>query len=354
MPDIKDTVGEGGKNKVHDVALVQAMLRLVKDAKGNPFLAANYDGAYGVGTKTAIVNFQAEHKLITPGGAEKSGLLSAGGASIQKLSALLPADYKDLRILENSKTVYLAGAAADAKASETGITVYGEFEPGFRGKVADLVRQMFETHKIVLAVTPTGRRRTFAQQAAEVNTKAGPGESNHNFGRAVDIGFDGLQWLQGDGSLKKDSHWLNALEKVRAADANGLWDARDLIATKLGLFRLQFERVHLQAYSQANASSQRSLVKLLNSEGTMQWKIGYQCDLGSAGKQWFNVGTAKQVWTLAALTSKADIAKARTAATGKAVKESDVSAEDLAAMKRALKADFEAADKNWLKWLPVV
>ena len=27
MPDIKDSVGEGGSNQVHDVALLQAMLR---------------------------------------------------------------------------------------------------------------------------------------------------------------------------------------------------------------------------------------------------------------------------------------------------------------------------------------
>lgn len=38
MPDIKDSVGEGGSNQVHDVALLQAMLRVVKDAKNAPYL----------------------------------------------------------------------------------------------------------------------------------------------------------------------------------------------------------------------------------------------------------------------------------------------------------------------------
>lgn len=72
MPDIKDTVGDGGKNKVHDVALVQAMLRLIKDAAGKPFLATNYDGVYGGDTKSAITRFQVEHKLITPDGKDRS------------------------------------------------------------------------------------------------------------------------------------------------------------------------------------------------------------------------------------------------------------------------------------------
>jgi hypothetical protein len=33
MPDIKDSVGEGGTNNTHDVAMVQLMLRLVKNAQ---------------------------------------------------------------------------------------------------------------------------------------------------------------------------------------------------------------------------------------------------------------------------------------------------------------------------------
>lgn len=260
MPDIKDSVGEGGKNLSHDVALVQAMLRVVKDAKGSPYLTVNYDGAYGGSTKTAIINFQNDQKLIAAKDPpEKLGHIVKSGPTIQKLSQMLPADYAELRVLENRKTVYLSGSAADAKASEMAITGDAEFEPAFRANVAKLVREMFETHKIVLWLTPTGRRRTFAQQAAETKTNAGPGESNHNFGRAVDIGFKHMKWVQGDGSIKKDADWLNALEAAKAAEAGAFWDARDAIATKLSLFRLQFERVHLQSFDQKAVSSQRSL-----------------------------------------------------------------------------------------------
>ncbi|WP_046241434.1 peptidoglycan-binding domain-containing protein, partial [Delftia tsuruhatensis] len=63
MPDIKDSVGEGGSNQVHDVALLQAMLRVVKDAKNAPYLGVDYDGSYGAQTRAALERFQNDHKL---------------------------------------------------------------------------------------------------------------------------------------------------------------------------------------------------------------------------------------------------------------------------------------------------
>jgi hypothetical protein len=53
-----------------------------------------------------------------------------------------------------------------------------------------------------------GTRRTFeAQYQLTLNvqngkavTNAGPGESNHNYGQAVDIGFKALRWLKKDGT----------------------------------------------------------------------------------------------------------------------------------------------------------
>jgi peptidoglycan hydrolase-like protein with peptidoglycan-binding domain len=363
------------------------MLRVVKDAKNAPYLAGNYDGVYGPGTKSAIIAFQTDQKLITippagkapavpgpPGkkvgappavkapappaaGNEKAGLVTPGGVTFQKLNALLPATHKAMRIIPGTKTVYIEGSAADATASKGAIVGDAEFEPAFRAKVGDLVQTMFNNHKIVLWLTPTGRRRTFAQQAAETQTNAGPGESNHNFGRAVDIGFKGFHWVQGDGSVKKDADWLNALEHVSAAKANAFWDARDAIATTLGLFRLQMERVHLQAFDQATVSNQNSLAALLTAVGKMKWAPAYKSDLGMGGKL-FPVGTAKQIWAGNATVSKAEIAEAKAAQAkaaklDKVFKEADIKAQDVVAMQKALKADFEAADLNWLKWAPV-
>jgi peptidoglycan hydrolase-like protein with peptidoglycan-binding domain len=64
MPDIKDSVGESGTNNTHDVAIVQVMLRVIKDAKGVAYLGSNYDGKYGPSTKDAIIRFQQDQKLV--------------------------------------------------------------------------------------------------------------------------------------------------------------------------------------------------------------------------------------------------------------------------------------------------
>ncbi len=353
MPDITDSVGEpGAANKVHDVALVQAMLRVVKNAKSSPYLAGEYDGVYGGHTKTAIVDFQTDQKLIVKDGTEKLGVVSKGGPTLAKLSALVPAQYQTLRIMENTKTVYLESSAADTATSKAAV-VTATLEPGFQTKVGQLVQLMFDQHKITLWLAKDGARRTFAEQAAQTKTFAGPGESNHNFGRAVDIGFKNFNWVQGNGTIKQDADWLNALEAVSAAKANAFWDARDAIALKtVGLFRLQFERVHLQAFDDSTVSTPRSLAKLLNTVGKMKWEPQYKCDLGYGGALFF-VGTAKQIWAGNAVVTKTMIAQAMSAKLKKVVKDAEIKAQQLNDMKKALKADFELADQGWLKWVAV-
>jgi hypothetical protein len=275
------------------------------------------------------------------------------------MTADLPVAYRDLTIIPDTKTVYLAASQADRDASKKQISEDPQLEAGFRQNVVDLVDAMFARHKIVLWLTPTGSRRTFAQQDAEVKTKAGPGESNHNFGRAVDIGFKGFRWIQGDGTIKKDGDWLNALEKLEAAKANAFWDARDAIALReVKLYRLAFERVHLQAFDNDAVSSGRSLVALLNKVGAMKWGASYlkpawryTCDLGLGGTL-HAVGTSKEIWAGKATATKTLLAQARSAP-GKKVGESDIKDEDIAKLRSALKKDFETADKNWAQWAPV-
>jgi hypothetical protein len=355
MPSITASVGDGATNKTHDVALIQAMLRIVKNAKGSPYLTGNYDGSYGGHTKDAIVAFQKDNsKVIQAGqqGKEKEGVVDLGGTTLATLAGALPATHKELHIIANTKTVYLEAAKADATSSANAIRADAEFEPTFKARLASLVDTMYADHKIVLWITPTGRRRTFAQQAAEVKTFAGPGESNHNFGRASDIGFKGFHWIQGDGTIQKDADWLNALEGVSAAKANALWDARDALAAKIPLYRLDFERVHLQLYDQSTFNNPRSLAKLLNTVGKAKWETGYKADFGLGGAL-FPVGTAKQIWAGHATVSKADLANALTVKTKKLVKDTDIKVQQITDMQTALKADFEAADKNWIKWVKV-
>jgi peptidoglycan hydrolase-like protein with peptidoglycan-binding domain len=131
MPDIKDSVGDGGINNIRDVALVQAMLTVVKGPKGAPYLTG-YDGKSGHHTITAITAFQTDQGLLPkpgaahapagPGGAapavavtEKAGQVAKGSAMLAKLVAALPADFATMRVIENTRTVYFPGADADSK-----------------------------------------------------------------------------------------------------------------------------------------------------------------------------------------------------------------------------------------------
>jgi hypothetical protein len=360
MPEITASVGDGATNKTHDVALVQAMLRIVKNAKGASYFGSAYDGTYGATTKTAIIAFQTDNaKTIQAGekGKEKLGVIDQAATTLSTLSAALPATHAALRIIPNTKTVYLEGAQADATASAAAIRNDAEFEATFKQRLAQLVDTVYATHRIVLKLTPTGRRRTFAQQAAETATNAGPGESNHNFGRASDIGFRGFKWLQGDGVLKQDIDWLNSLEAANAAKANAFWDARDAIAKTLPLYRLNFERIHLQLYDQATFSNQRSLATLLTLVGKTKWATGYKSDFGLGGAQ-YSVGTAKQIWAGNATVSKSELAAAMSAtAEAKKAKKTyaaaDIKAQQVTDMQKTLKADFQAADTNWIKWAKV-
>jgi len=361
MPDIKDSVGEGtASNQTHDVALVQAMLKVIKNAKGHSYLTTNYDGSYGKITKAAIIKLQKDHKIIpadpkkAAAVADKIGFISKNGPTIKIINKLLPASHKSMTIIANTKTVYLAGDVKDAKASSKSIKTDANLDATFRIAVGKLVDAMYDQHKIVLKTTATGRRRTLAQQALILPPAswAGPGESNHNFGHAVDIGFRHLQWVKGDGTIHKDADWLNALEKTNIAKAKAFWDTRDGIAMskKIGLFALKFERVHLQDYDQKTVSSARSLAKLLNTVGTSKWQAvpaiknnTYKNDL-TYGKGMFNVGKACNIQN-----GKANVTAAMLAA-AKGVKITAIQQKHINAAKVKLQKDFYAAEKNWKKW----
>jgi hypothetical protein len=360
MPSFTASVGEGAANKVHDVALAQVILRIIKDKKGLSYYAGSYDGVYSPATKIALAAFQADHsELIHLGqsGYEKAGFVAGNGLTLAIMTNELPVSHKAMHIIPGSKTVYIEGSQAAAKASVLAIRTDLQFEATFKNLLSRLVENMFETHRIVLQITPTGRRRTFAQRANETATHAGPGESNHNFGRASDIGFKGLRWLRGDGTIEIDSDWLNTLEKFDAGRANAFWDARDALALELPLFRLDFERVHLQPYDQATFSNINSLVKLLNTVGKLKWQAGYKSDFG-LGTAFYPVGTAKQIWLGAAVVKAADLATALTAkekinGSKKVFNENDIDSGSIIEIQQALKADFEAADKNWTQWVRV-
>ena len=130
--------------------------------------------------------------------------------------------------------------------------------------------------------------------------------------------------------------------------------ARDVVAAKLPLFRLNFERIHLQLFDQSTINNIGSLVTLLNTVGKMKWQSRYKSDFGLDGA-FFDVGSAKQIWAGNATVNKANLATALTAKevankSKKVFADADITAKQIDAMKVALKGDFELADTNWIKW----
>lgn len=365
MPDIKDSVGEGGANKNHDVALLQAMLKVVKDAKGNAFLTTNYDGAYGGNTKTAIVNFQKEQGTGAdkPGPTQETfGFVAKDGPTIKKLNDVLPADYKDIRIIEGTRTVYWPMKDTESTDSQNAITGKADLDKDFRTKVGQLVQLMFDRHKIALTVTDSGWRRTFQKQYELATqptppTKAGPGESNHNFGMAVDIGFKGWKWMRGDGTSKVDDWWLNSLAKVSAAKSREMWEARNKIAfTELTMHpsALAGDLIHVQKLSDANVSMRLSLADLLDRVGTMHWEFKnsqYHTDFGLGGDR-YPVGNSKQIWDKTAPISATDLATALTKS-GTPTKAASITAKELDAWRAKLRTEFETAEAKGADWKPV-
>jgi peptidoglycan hydrolase-like protein with peptidoglycan-binding domain len=380
------SVGEGGANLNHDVALVQAMLHVVRDRKNCPYLGSNYDGIAGPKTKAAIVAFQTNHGLLgvksavtQPNAAipasgrgaaltqhgtaspTKAGLIEPQSATLAQLVAVIPRAYAGLRSLEGQALVYLAGDPAAAAASKTAITINSDLDPDFRCLLARLVADMFQTHEIVLSIAPQGGLRTFDEQARlpSTSTKAGPGESNHNFGRAADLGFKAFRWLHGDCSIVTDDWWLGKLGSRKAA---AFWTARNRLTT-LYPSALAGDLIHLQAYSDYHVNMRHSLVALLNTVGQTRWENGtgahYKSNLG-LGTTLFDVGTAVSIWAREAAVTKAMIAQGRTevqkrtpGAGTKPVSEASVTSEEVAAIKATLQNDFRLAEQQRGVWKAV-
>jgi|SRR5579864_8013 len=416
MPDIKDSVGNA-KGQVQDIAMVQMMLKVIKDAKGDPYLKVNYSGEWNDQTKDAIIRFQKDHKLLDPPAAaakagappppaEKEGIVDPKSATFKELNGALPVDYKDAIILPGAKTVYFPGSSADAKASSAKLKGELQLDMKFRVKAADFIDQFYNQTKIVLS-TPakTGMRRDFQGQM-NVISNAGPGESNHQFGQAADIGFGGLKWVDGDGTFKTDTSWLDlgadtAAKKayMTPAKAAEFFKAHHDLAfgAKVGLSPtgLAGDDTHVQAYSDNSLSYSKSLTTLLNIDGEMKWEGAkhvknqqnkYKSDFGLAGKT-YEIGTAKQIFGGNATISKPDLVEALKASakdlskmvafkdftfvknavkalkpvpgklpppiTGASVAEKDITGADLQLLQKAAKQDWSKADQNWKQWVPV-
>ncbi|WP_425230631.1 hypothetical protein [Sphingomonas sp.] len=414
MQAIGGAVGEGAANAVGDVALVQAILVVIQRAAqppqpaspGHPAVPAraagpylpSYSGTFGPGTAAAIRAFQTDHVFRSPTGETApnpratDGAVSPGDATWAQLVAQAPAAFKDLRVLAGRRTVYLEATAAELQAKLTA-AAGKTFTDAFRVKVNATIRRMHADHGIAIGVDPRGDRRSFQTQYdirhdTPQNTNAGPGESNHNFGGAADLGFEGWRWLKPDGTVVTDDPWLAKLTRVSAAEATAFWDALRTAGTALGAFRGPAgDRPHLQNWNDATVSMRARLAVHLARSGSMHWAAehrGYSSDLGFGGAK-VVVGTAMQIWNYEATIDAATIARLRAAAPrrqgqpdppqpphpgapparpgapparpggppgmpGLPVDPRRTAAAEVDAMRHALRHEFDLADSNWRAW----
>lgn len=391
MQDLTGTVGENGKNTRHDAALVQAILVLTQrpphlDPKRPTYLGA-IDGDCGGRTKGAIRQFQYDQVFVGPDGRTSqavpgatAGLISPGDVTWRKMLSAVPSQFKDLRVLSGSKTVYVAATQAqqNARSAATGQLT---FQPAFAARVVSVINRVFNRHGVAIGVCRDGDRRTFQTQYELLTsgrrvTNAGPGESNHNFGQAVDLGFEGLRWLQQDGKVvENETSWLHRLDPGQRATGEALifWDMLRNEGMQIGLNRGPIgDRPHLQAWNDAGIDMATRLADLLTRVGRMRWtgqRQRYQCDLGLGGR-YFDVGSAAQIWNGAATITVPILTQARAQAGGQGAAAQGappprggpaqgtqpaappVTDRDVVAMQAALRADFVAADTNWQTWQP--
>jgi hypothetical protein len=386
---ISGSVGANGGNAVHDVALVQAILvKTTRPASADgrraagPYLAS-YNGAYDTTTLAAIKDFQTDNAPPRAAGATgaapaPTGLIAPGDATWAALLLRVPADFANLRVLPQGITVYVAATEAQLQAKLTLVAAM-TFNAAFRNRVVACINAVHAAHGIAIGVVPrTGDRRTFETQYRLLLdprgvTRAGPGESNHNFGQATDFSFARLRWLRANGTVvENEDDSLRQLDPPQqgAAPARIFWTTFQRIGTGLGLHRGPAgDHPHLQAWNDATVNMGRRLADLLQRSGAMQWQKGgrgtpYQCDFGFGGAFTAanNVGTAANVWALTATVTVATLTAARTAAAvaaarrigPRAVPAAVVpsTAVEVAAMKAALRAEMVLADANWQAWTP--
>jgi hypothetical protein len=382
MPNITDSVGAGGRNAAHDVAIVQLMLKVLKDSNGRSYLSGAYTDPVGPHTAQAIKVFQGLPGGTTAGG-EMVGLVRPGGATWQRLLAAFVSAAGGLRTARTTPGVGLAYLAASEQQLGQSLSklAAGGLVQEFRSKVTQLIRTVLNQAGIVWALVPdTGGWRPFDKQG-HVVTKAGIGESVHNYGYAADLTVAGLSWITPDLHVHPASIGFGSMKK---ADTEQFYAARDRVATGLKLFRTKTpgDFGHLQNFDDYTLDSASSFMALLHAAGPrrMNWTpqfqkpTNYLCDLGLGGDLYY-VGTSGRISNLdpSMRISAADLAKALTAKkkadpkfspdsflgrSGKPLSSpltaSDIEESDIKAVQRMLKVEFEAAASNWKKWQPVL
>jgi hypothetical protein len=300
--------------------------------------------------------------------------------------------------------VYLDMGIATQRASigslqRSGTNLVAEFA----AKLIKLVTDFYAQTGIVLTVQePFGWWRTFDMQVG-LASQGGPGETIHNYGRAVDIAFHGLKWVTPGGRVQGPMKGDLTDGTLTSQQQNEFWAARlKVVQAQPGLFGTTAfgsrDLAHIQDLEDGTLDSAGSLVALMEAVGPrkMKWELfemtptSYKCDLGLGGETYL-VGTAIDIWVFnpadqrwqkllkrdqkpSLMLTKGELAKAlnakmKTDATFSfdsflgtretthkkgELTPADISDADMKAVHLIVRGEFQAVAENWRKWRPVL
>ena len=304
--------GEKGHIKDQSIKNLQENLKKI----GNEGIG-NIDGDFGDKTKRAVIDFQkaaAEKKRMKKDKTfiDVKEVLSGYSEGVFNKNCKEEMD----KWLQNGYVLpqdYLTFPGTNFKYKKTEKTYQdcigtlpSQLRSNFKKNIEKIIKEMHDLG-FALGVMESAKAgyRTFQTQndIDPTKTKAGPGESFHNYGLAVDLGV--LNWVDDEGQSYND-FWLgkmNAIEKYKGFSAK-IWQKRNSFCGS-NVHSLSFETIHLQGVPK-DKSGRSALVECLNKAAAnlndSSWKYKkasnkkYECNLGTANT-WKNVGTAKQMWS---------------------------------------------------------
>lgn len=300
---LTNSVGINGVNRYADIlALQKAFNQRIKSI--SPTKPLKEDGNLGPNpekseTVAAIIIFQ--KKVV--GIANPDGKVDVNGRTHKRINET-PIDIQNSsELLTFPGTTFVHGKTK-MTLSECTATLPDEMRADFKSRIIQIINEM---HKLGFAFGAPKKYhagyRTFQEQflLPADSTKAGPGESFHNYGLAADLGV--LNWVDKDGKSYSD-FWLGTMDKMpeyRGFSAK-IWAKRNSLGGT-NVHSLSWEIIHLQGVS-AQTSGPTSLVKCLNEAAGISGfsyqynggKKGYQCKVNNTAI-WVDIGTAKDIWS---------------------------------------------------------
>jgi len=302
---LSGSVGIGGKNNHQDILNIQVALnqRLNLIAPMTRLKEDKSLGKHPEKSKTVAAIKVFQKKVV--GFSNADGLIDVNGSTHKKINLTVAASQSPnsdgLLTFPGTNFTY---KRTKKTLAECLATLPAEMRADFKSNISTIIKEM---HKLGIAFG-AGKKykagyRTFQEQynLPPAATKAGPGESFHNYGLAADLGV--IDWVDNKGKSHSD-FWLGTMDEMSGYKgfSSKIWAKRNSFSGSK-VHALSWEIIHLQAVP-AKTSGRESLAKCLNEaakqsdfsyqKGAGKSKV-YQCKVSKSAK-WVNIGTAKELW----------------------------------------------------------